>query len=67
MDLKQLLYKKEIKQVDLAKELPMDPSRVSLIVRGVRPLPEKYHVKFCKILGITMEQFQAFKTNGGAL
>jgi len=57
--LKDLLYEKGIKQVELVRKLKLDPGRISLHVNGLRPLPEKYQVEMAKILEISLEELKA--------
>lgn len=57
MDLKELLYKKKLKQSELAKLLKMDTGRVSLCVNGVMQFPKKYHKKLSEILEIPLGDF----------
>ena len=58
MNLKQMLYKKGLRQVDLVKELGVDPARVSLQVNCIRNLPERYHEKLARILGLSIEDLR---------
>jgi DNA-binding Xre family transcriptional regulator len=37
MNLKKVLYQKGIRQVDLVKQLGVDPGRISLQINGIRP------------------------------
>lgn len=58
MNLKDILYRKKIKQVELAKMLGIDPSRISLFINGRRPLPRKYHAKLAEILSVSAEALE---------
>jgi hypothetical protein len=60
MSLKDVLYKKQIKQVYLVKELGVDPTRVSLHVNGILPLPKKYHTKFCELTGLSQNELASY-------
>ena len=64
MDLRELLYQNRLKQSDLVKLLGVDPSRISLFVNGIRPLPKKYHSRLAKALGITPEALLVGKSKG---
>jgi len=59
VNLKKMLYQKGIKQVDLVKQLGVDPGRISLQINGVRPLPEKYQKMLAKILQVSLEEIMA--------
>lgn len=65
MDLKKIMNSRDLKQRDLVKGVNVDPSRISMQINGVRPLPKKYHDAFCKLLGITKEQLENFNKKGG--
>lgn len=58
MNLKQMLHKKGIKQVDLVKELGVDPGRVSLQVNCIRDLPEKHQEKLARILQVSLQELK---------
>ena len=60
MNLKKEIYKRGIKQVDLVKQLKVDPSRVSMAINGIRPLPIKYQKQLCELIGISLEELQSF-------
>jgi hypothetical protein len=53
--LRKFLYSRGIKQVELSKEFNLSPSRVSMHVNGVYPLPERYHEKMAKFLGVSVD------------
>jgi transcriptional regulator with XRE-family HTH domain len=59
MKLKNILYRKGIRQVDLVRQLGLDPGRISLQINGIRPLPEKHQERLCKILGISRKRLHA--------
>lgn len=56
--LKEVLIRKGIKQVDLVRELGVDPGRVSLQVNGHRSLPEKHQIKLADLLNVTLEELR---------
>lgn len=64
MNLKSILYQKGIKQVDLVKQLGVDPGRVSLQINCIRPLPEKYQEMLCKLIGISLEELNSLNKKG---
>jgi len=41
------------------RQLNIDPTRVSLFINGIRPLPEKHHNKLSEILKLTPEELRA--------
>ena len=52
MNLKEMMYKKKIKNVDLVRITGADPSRISMHINGVRMLPKKYHSSIAKKLDL---------------
>ena len=63
MNLKELFFKKQIKQLQVAKETGIDPALLSKVVNGWVRLPEKYCIKLAENLGITPEEIKANKIN----
>lgn len=58
MDLKMFMFKKGIKQLDIAQQLGVHPSLINLLVNNRRGLAEKHLVNFCKALEINPEEFR---------
>ncbi len=65
MNFKEILYKRKIKQIELAKQLNLDTSKVSLCVNGVTPFPKKYHQKLSEILQVPLKSLSDKKKDGG--
>jgi transcriptional regulator with XRE-family HTH domain len=56
MNLKILIIKKGVSQIELARRLGINPAVLSLQVNKHRLLPEKHLASFCNFLGITKEE-----------
>ena len=66
MDLKLLLMRKGLKQLQVAKLIGVNHTVLNLQLNKHRILPAKYRSKFCEILGITeVELESAMKEKGG--
>ena len=59
MNLKRLLMRKGLKQIEVAKLIGANHSMVNMQLNKHRMLPMKYREKFCEILGITKEDLVA--------
>ena len=57
-NIKKFLDERGIKQVDLVRQLNVDPARISMQVNGVRDLPKKYQAKLAEILNISVEELE---------
>jgi DNA-binding Xre family transcriptional regulator len=67
MNLKVLVMKKGVTQLELARHLNVHPTLVSLQINKHRLLPEKYLDGFCDFLGIKKEELlAAMKAQKGA-
>lgn len=66
MDLKDFLYNKKIKQIDLVRDLNLDSARVSYWANRVMPIPEKHKDKISKYIGCSKKQLDEMtkKKNG---
>jgi transcriptional regulator with XRE-family HTH domain len=58
MTIKELIQKKRIKQVEIAKALGLEPSRVNLFINEIRPIPPRHLPKLAQILDVTLEEAQ---------
>jgi transcriptional regulator with XRE-family HTH domain len=66
MNLKRLLMKKGMTQIELAKELGANYSQVSRQINLHFKLPDKYLEKFCAILEISKDDLEKAMMNGGS-
>lgn len=66
MNLKDFLYGKKIKQVQLARDLMISPSRISMHVNGVMPLPEKHQELLAAYLGFSIKELKEMQKYGPA-
>lgn len=65
MNLKILVMKKGLTQLELAKKLKVHPTLVSLQINKHRLLPEKHLAGFCSELEITREDLEKAMTEEG--
>ena len=63
MTLKQPLKMKNQKSVWIAKALRIEPSRLSLILNGVVPLPERYVDALANLLQVSAEEIRKAGNN----
>lgn len=59
MNFKVFLAEKQIKQVDIARKLNVDPPTVSDWVRQVRPVPKTMKGKLARALGTNIKAVEA--------
>lgn len=59
MRLKEFLFRRGIKQVDIVRGTGVDPCRLSLHINGIKPLPESKQISIATYLGISPEEFRA--------
>lgn len=57
MNIKKIMEKNSIRNVDIATHLNMEPSRVSLCVNGVRPWPKAKVEVLARLLGVDRSLF----------
>lgn len=55
---KEIIFRKGMKQLQIAKDIGIDSSKLSKFVNGWVPLPKKYHKRLAKYLGIRVEEIQ---------
>ncbi len=65
VNLKRLLMRRGLKQIEVAKLIGANHSLVSMQLNKHRLLPEKYHSHFCEILGISREELLASMNEEG--
>ena len=66
MNLKLLLMRKGLTQLQLAKTMGVHPSLLSMQINKHRLLPEKHLEKFCSFLEISKEELVESMNKGGA-
>lgn len=57
MELKFILLKRNISQIEISTRVGVHPSLISLLVNHNHPLPEAYTPEFCRIVGIDLIDF----------
>ncbi len=66
MNLKLLVMKRGLTQLQIAKLIGVNPALLSMQINKHRLLPEKHLEKFCQILEISKESVIASMTEGGS-
>lgn len=65
--LKQLLTDRRIRQVELARELRLDPSQLSLYFSGWKRIPEKHLGAIGRVLGLKVTELSELIKDGRAI
>lgn len=58
MDLREYLYRKKIKQVDIARELRLNVGKLSIWVNNIEPFPMKHIKPLCDYLNLNINEFK---------
>ena len=59
MTILQFVEENQIKKIQLAKQIGIDPSRLSLFLHRWKPLPKRYLPKLAEALGLSIAELEA--------